>query len=120
MPSPHSRATRAALVFGGAAMVSAAVACSSQALYGAPADPQPTPSSTTSSPTAVPLYGAPAPDSGPFRDASDDDATVAPLYGAPSDAGNPDSGPTKDGGQADAGRDGSPAPLYGLPPQPPE
>ncbi|MFO0644433.1 MAG: hypothetical protein U0183_34765 [Polyangiaceae bacterium] len=105
--SPLSRATRAAMVFGGAVMVSSAVACSSESpvpVYGAP-DPNPRPSATTD-PTAVPLYGAPAPDAG--NDAGTD-ATVAPLYGAPADAG-------RDGSSEDAGRDGSPAPLYGLPP----
>ena len=52
------------MVFGGAVMVSGAVACSTESavpLYGAPV---PT-SSATDTPTAVPLYGAPAPDAGP-------------------------------------------------------
>ena len=100
--SPLSRATRAAMVFGGAVMVSSAVACSSESPAPAPmygSSPSPT---ATTDPTAVPLYGAPAPDAGT-------DATVAPLYGAPADAG-------RDSSSEDAGRDGSPAPLYGLPP----
>ena len=104
--SPLSRATRAAMVFGGAVMVSSAVACSSESPAPAPMNgSSPSPTATTD-PTAVPLYGAPAPEAG--TDAGTD-ATVAPLYGAPADAG-------RDGASEDAGRDGAPAPLYGLPP----
>ncbi|MBK6462947.1 MAG: hypothetical protein IPF92_18345 [Myxococcales bacterium] len=84
--SPVSRATRAAMVFGGAALVSTAVACGG---------------------SVQPLYGAPP------ADAATDtgvDASPAPLYGAvpPPDAGAD--------AAKDAGQDASPAPLYGLPP----
>lgn len=99
------------MVFGGAVMVSGAVACSTESavpLYGAPV---PT-SSATDTPTAVPLYGAPAPDAGP----NDTDGSVAPLYGAPADASVVDAAPESDAGKEDAGRDGSAAPLYGVPP----
>jgi hypothetical protein len=96
------------MVFGGAAMVSASVACgdSSVPLYGAPA---PTNTTTGTTPPA-PLYGAPPPP----EDAGND-VTVAPLYGAPADSGTPDAS-NDGGGVSDGGRDGSPAPLYGLPP----
>ncbi len=83
-------------------MVSAAVACSSSAtpLYGAPAVDSGAASEDAGPDTsAVPLYGAPA-------DSGDEDVSVAPLYGLPAD-GSVD----EDGG--DAGRDASPAPLYG-------
>ncbi|HRH00347.1 MAG TPA: hypothetical protein PLR99_29085 [Polyangiaceae bacterium] len=102
VPSPVSRATRAAMVFGGAAMVTTAVACSSATpLYGAPAPDASADTGADASP--APLYGAvPPPDASP-------DASPAPLYGAvpPPDAGD-DAAP-------DAS-DASPAPLYGLPP----
>jgi hypothetical protein len=96
------------MVFGGAAMVTAAVACSDSS---APAYGGPTPVDTATGTTPpAPLYGAPPPP----EDAGKD-VTVAPLYGAPADSGAPDAS-KEDSGNADGGRDGSPAPLYGLPP----
>ena len=107
VPSPVSRATRAAMVFGGAAMVSTAVACSSATpLYGAPAPDASADTGADASP--APPYGAvPPPDAAP--DTGGRDAAPVPLYGAvpPPDAAA-DAAP-------DAA-DASPAPLYGLPP----
>jgi len=87
VPAPHSRATRAAMVFGAATMVTA-IACGGTTtegdagadgssstdsgaigtVYGAPADAG-----------AVPPYGAPPP---PPQDAAPD-SPIAPAYGAP-------------------------------------
>ncbi len=102
--SPFSRATRSAMVFGSAAMVSAAVACAPSAtpVYGAPAPDASEDVRSDASPT--PLYGAPAPDAAA-------DTSPAPLYGLPP----PDAAPD---GAKDATADTSPVPLYGLPPPP--
>ena len=93
VPRPISRATRAALVFGGAVMVSGAVACSDDtstvALYGVPSD-----ASAQEDVSAVALYGLPADAMPPPTDASTDAA--------------------KDSSSRDAEADVSPAPLYGA------
>lgn len=68
---------------------------------------------TACSGTAVPLYGAPAPDAGP-----EDSGGPGPLYGGPPDAGPPDAGQGSDAGSVDedAGTDaGGVAPAYGAP-----
>ncbi len=97
IPLPHSRATRAAMVFGAASMVTA-IACGARTAEG-DGGPGPTP-------TAVPVYGAPVPTpdatpppprdaAPPPRDAAppprdaDADSPVAPAYGAPPDAAVP-------------------------------
>lgn len=68
-----------------------------------------------SSEAAVPVYGAPAPDTGNAKlDADDDTGGGMALYGAPADTGTPDTGTKADGGD-DVMDSGGPAPAYGLP-----
>jgi hypothetical protein len=96
VPRPISRATRAALVFGGAVMVSGAVACSDDtsaaALYGVPSD-----AAAQEDVSAVALYGLPV----------DAMPPPTPSTDAAADAAN-------DGSSGDAEPDVSPAPLYGA------
>ncbi|MBK6462946.1 MAG: hypothetical protein IPF92_18340 [Myxococcales bacterium] len=107
--SPVSRATRAALVFGATVLVAgAAAACSDSA-------------SSDTGPVA--LYGGPPIDASVDAGAdsrADADASPAALYGGgpPIDAAPTDAAPTDAAEDApkEAGRDGSPAPAYGLPP----
>ncbi len=93
VPQPISRATRAAMVFGGATLVVAGVACGGNTDDGTK-DASTSPTSTTTSTstsTAAPAYGAPP------QDAATDTGPVA-MYGAP---------PPQDGGAV---------PPYGAPP----
>lgn len=108
---PHSRATRAAMVFGTATMVTA-IACGGTVTADSGAAPNPSPTET-----AAPVYGAPVDASPPPVDASrppdgslgdaspPKDAApyspIAPAYGAPPpDAAVPAYGapPPRDGG----------------------
>lgn len=104
--SPLSRATRAAMVFGGAALVTTAVACggSTTPLYGAPA-PDAALEDAAADTSASTLYGVP-----PLDAAADADASPSAAYGGPPR----DAAPPADA-EPDA-EDASPGPLYGLPP----
>lgn len=92
LPVPHSRATRAAMVFGAATLVTAAVACGGEttgqdagtnppatataAVYGAPVPTDAAAPDATPGPDGGPVaaYGAPPPPP---------DAGAVPPYGAP-------------------------------------
>ncbi|HQY63724.1 MAG: hypothetical protein IPF92_18555 [Myxococcales bacterium] len=94
LPVPHSRATRAAMVFGTATMVTA-IACGGTvetADSGAAPNPSPTE-------TAAPVYGAPV------------DASPPPV-----DASRPDASPADASPPKDAAPDSPIAPAYGGPP----
>jgi hypothetical protein len=92
LPVPHSRATRAAMVFGAATLVSAAVACGGETT-GQDAGTSPTA-------TAAPAYGAPVP-----TDAA-----------APDAAPGPDGGPVAAYGAPPPPPDAGAVPPYGAPP----
>lgn len=103
IPAPHSRATRAAMVFGAATMVTTAIACGGTTVTGdAGSDAATTPTGTatgtgTGTTPIVPPYGAPPPP----RDA-EADSPIAPAYGGPPpDAGAvpPYGAPPPDGGR---------------------
>ena len=110
LPVPHSRSSRAAMVFGTATMVTA-IACGGTVETGdSGTGPSPTPTTTNST---APVYGAPVDASPPPKDASPPpkdaspppkdaapDSPIAPAYGAPPDAAVPPYGapPPRDAG----------------------
>ncbi len=108
LPVPHSRSSRAAMVFGTATMVTA-IACGGT-VETTDSGTSPTPTTTNST---APVYGAPVDASPPPKDASPPpkdaspppkdaapDSPIAPAYGAPPDAAVPPYGapPPRDAG----------------------
>ncbi|HRG96764.1 MAG TPA: hypothetical protein PLR99_10965 [Polyangiaceae bacterium] len=102
---PHSRSSRAAMVFGTATMVTAIACGGTVETTDSGTGPTPTPTATTTN-SAGPVYGAPVDASPPPADASPPpkdaapDSPIAPAYGAPPDAAVPPYGapPPRDAG----------------------
>jgi hypothetical protein len=95
--APTKRLSRAALYAFGATSITVAAACSSGSGTPAGDTDGSTADASPDSPSAMPLYGAAAPDGG-FDDDAEPDVTAVPLYGAsPVEAGEPTDGPEFDG-----------------------
>jgi hypothetical protein len=105
---PTKRLSRAALYAVGATSITVAAACSSSSGTPAGDTDGSTADASPDSPSAMPLYGAAAPDGGFDMDDGGPDVGAAALYGAsPQEAGEPDDGGSRFEGGAVA--------AYGAP-----
>jgi hypothetical protein len=109
--APTKRLSRAALYAFGATSITVAAACSSGSGTPAGDTDGSTADAPPDSPSAMPLYGAAAPDGGFDEDDGGPDVSAAPLYGAsPREAGEPGDGgsPFEGGAVAAYGAPGLP------------